>query len=98
MDLQLLLFLTGTTSPKSRITKSNTMSNATGRAWTGQAPANNRRSAYETSKLSTSTEKANQAGAMADPRYVDYGVYLVKGWQFLLAQDVEHFTGQVLDD
>jgi len=36
-----------TTSPKSRITKSNTMSNATGRTILGQ-PASHRKSAYET--------------------------------------------------
>ncbi len=33
----------GTTSPKGRITKSNTMSTATGRSMLGQAPVNNRR-------------------------------------------------------
>ncbi|XP_059087031.1 MAP/microtubule affinity-regulating kinase 3-like isoform X9 [Tigriopus californicus] len=56
-----------TTSPKTRITKSNTMSNATGRTMLGQ-PAQNRRSAYEaTTKLSTSTDKTNQLGSTADP-------------------------------
>merc|ERR1712223_917819 len=46
------------TSPKSRgITKSNTMSNATGRAVLGQP--DKRRSAYD-GKISTSTDKTNQ--------------------------------------
>jgi len=48
------------TSPKSRgITKSNTMSNATGRAVLGQPIADKRRSAYD-GKISTSTDKTNQ--------------------------------------
>ena len=61
--------LSGVTSPKVRgITKSSTMSNATGRSAMGQVNMhdNKRRSAYETSggkdgvgKLSTSTDKNN---------------------------------------
>jgi MAP/microtubule affinity-regulating kinase len=48
------------TSPKSRgITKSNTMSNATGRAALGQPVIDKRRSAYE-GKISTSSDKTNQ--------------------------------------
>lgn len=48
------------TSPKIRgITKSNTMSNATGRAALGQPIADKRRSAYD-GKISTSTDKTNQ--------------------------------------
>jgi len=50
----------GVTSPKSRgITKSNTMSNATGRAALGQPVIDKRRSAYD-GKISTSTDKTNQ--------------------------------------
>jgi len=50
----------GVTSPKSRgITKSNTMSNATGRAVLGQPVIDKRRSAYD-GKISTSTDKTNQ--------------------------------------
>jgi len=53
------------TSPKSRgITKSNTMSNATGRAALGQPIADKRRSAYD-GKISTSTDKTNQLDADA---------------------------------
>merc|ERR1712223_306791 len=50
----------GVTSPKNRgITKSNTMSNATGRAALGQPVIDKRRSAYD-GKISTSTDKTNQ--------------------------------------
>merc|ERR1719189_377605 len=53
------------TSPKSRgITKSNTMSNATGRAVLGQPIADKRRSAYD-GKIMTSTDKTNQLDADA---------------------------------
>jgi len=53
------------TSPKSRgITKSNTMSNATGRAALGQPIADKRRSAYD-GKIMTSTDKTNQLDADA---------------------------------
>ncbi len=45
--------------PKSRITKSNTMSNATGRSVLGQPSVEKRRSAFEATKLSTSTDKAD---------------------------------------
>jgi hypothetical protein len=65
--------LSGATSPKTRITKSNTMSNATGRTILGQ-PTSHRKSAYETGsgggrdmKLSSSNDKTNQIGG--DPRY-----------------------------
>lgn len=46
--------------PKSRITKSNTMSNATGRSVLGQPSVEKRRSAFEATKLSTSTDKADE--------------------------------------
>lgn len=52
----------GTTSPKARgITKSNTMSNATGRVAVGQ-PAVNRRSAIGCELKSSSTDKTNVMG------------------------------------
>ena len=58
--LRILYHITGVTSPKSRgITKSNTMSNATGRAVLGQPVIDKRRSAYD-GKISTSTDKTNQ--------------------------------------
>ena len=75
VGLLIALFLsTGTTSPKTRITKSNTMSNATGRAMIGQ-PTSHRKSAYETGaggaggKLTGSNDKTNQLGG-GDPRLV----------------------------
>ena len=52
------MFLGGT-PPKSRITKSNTMSNATGRAVLGQPNIDKRRSAIEATKLSSSNDKTN---------------------------------------
>ena len=55
----------GTTSPKSRITKSNTMSNATGRTILGQ-PASHRKSAYETAGGKGGESNDNKIGA--DPR------------------------------
>jgi hypothetical protein len=56
----LLTFLyLGGPPPKSRITKSNTMSNATGRSVLGQPSVEKRRSAFEATKLSTSTDKAD---------------------------------------
>ena len=58
-------FSSAVTSPKSRgITKSNTMSNATGRAALGQPIADKRRSAYD-GKIMTSTDKTNQLDADA---------------------------------
>ncbi len=76
VNIKSVIFL-GTVSPKSRIHKSNTMSTATGRTMLGQATANNRRSAYETTKLSTSTDKANAADAVADPRSVHILFFVV---------------------
>lgn len=51
------MFFSGSSTPKSRITKSNTMSNATGRSVLGQPISEKRRSAFEATKLSTSTDK-----------------------------------------
>ena len=61
------LLFPGGTPPKSRITKSNTMSNATGRSVLGQPNVDKRRSAFEATnrsafeatKFSTSTDKAD---------------------------------------
>jgi hypothetical protein len=53
------VFFSGGTPPKSRITKSNTMSNATGRTALGQANIDKRRSAIEAVKLSSSNDKTN---------------------------------------
>merc|ERR1719206_986630 len=51
------------TSPKARgITKSNTMSNATGRGVASVASANNRRSAIDPQLKSSSTDKTNVMG------------------------------------
>jgi len=49
----------GSAPPKSRITKSNTMSNATGKTVLGHSNTDKRRSAIEGSKLSDSNEKTN---------------------------------------
>jgi len=54
------LKILGSTPPKSRITKSNTMTNATGKTVLGQQPIiEKRRSAIEGSKLSSSNDKTN---------------------------------------
>ena len=54
------LIFTGGAPPKSRITKSNTMSNATGRAVLGQTGVDKRRSAFEATKFSTSSDKNDE--------------------------------------
>ncbi len=56
----LIYFSPGGAPPKSRITKSNTMSNATGRAVLGQTGVDKRRSAFEATKFSTSSDKNDE--------------------------------------